>query len=140
MPLRFTIRDVFLLILAVALLLGASSFLWDRAQSNIYSPLSNNAELFFSLNLALLATATCIARLSKPAISRFAVGYAVFGWAYVALVLHGGFGFDADPYHQWLLAKLSMFGPMLGLVCGIATCRIARSPIGKSTSDPQSYS
>ena len=67
MRFRFTIRDLLLLILAIALLLGAWSFIWESTRSNIYSPLSDNAGFFFSINLALLAMSTLSSSIRRPA-------------------------------------------------------------------------
>ena len=125
---RFTIRDLLLLILAIALFLGAWSFIWESTRSNIYSPLSDNAGFFFSINLALLAMATCLARYGGPLIRSFAIGYVVFGWMFLVFMLHGGFGFETDFYRQWSLARLSIFGPMIGLICGIGTFRYLKRP------------
>ena len=67
MRIRFTIRDLLWLILVIGLLLGAGSFVWDTGTSNVYSPLSNNSGVLFSLFLAILTTATCLARYGGPA-------------------------------------------------------------------------
>jgi hypothetical protein len=124
MPLRFTVRDLFWLILAIALFLGAWSFIWDSNRTNVYSPLSDNAGFLVSVNLALLALATCVARYGGPTIWRFAIGYAVFGWLFLAFVLRGGYALEGDFSQRWMLAKYAMFGPMIGLICGIITHRL----------------
>jgi hypothetical protein len=81
---HFTIRDLLLLILAIALIPGAWSFNWESTRINIYSPLSDNAGFFFSIKLALLAVATCLTQYGGPSIRRFSIGYVEYGWMFLA--------------------------------------------------------
>jgi hypothetical protein len=107
-----------------AIVLAAYRLIWITADSNEYSPWSDNAVFLFSTYLATVSTATAITFFGKDAARRFAVGYAFFGWPYLVFVLHGSF-IPEGYLPSWLLARNSMVGVALGVLCGLACHRLA---------------
>jgi len=104
---RFTLRDLFLLVLFVAIALAGYRLLWNP-------PPDPNAQGYLACYLAILAFATLGAFLGKPKWHRPCQGYAGSGWLNLVCVLWGGF---------WLSniydAVRVIHGVCLGIVLGI---------------------
>lgn len=107
---RYSLTNLLLFILLVAISFGIYQAFWG--------PMYVNARILFAINLAFLTTSTLKAFYSHGRWRSSYLGYASFGWVYLALVLHGGFGFPRD-IHAPFLAKYSMLGVLLGFMCAV---------------------
>lgn len=111
---RWRLADLLGLVLFAAVALATYR---ESGPSN--TPLRNTSRL--GAFLATVATATvCAFRAPRPW-RPFWEGWAVFGWLYLVVVLHGNFGVDtlaaAAVHSEWAL-----LGIPLGLLAGLA-CR-----------------
>ena len=79
-----------------------------------------DSRILFAAYLGLLTTASLAAYSSRPRWRRFWLGYVLFGWTYLVLVLRGGFGFTPDVYAP-NLSNFSVMGMLMGLICAVVT-------------------
>jgi hypothetical protein len=104
---RFTLRDLFLLVAALAIVLAGYRYLWRP-------PPDPNARAYLALYLVTLSFATLGSFHGRPQWRRPCQGYAVFGWLILVCVLWGGFGLsDYDD------AMRVVHGVHLGVVLGV---------------------
>jgi hypothetical protein len=108
---RWSLAQLLLVVLVIGMILGIHRGFWGR--SSYF-----NSRILFATNLAALTTSTLAAVEARPRWRRFWLGYAAFGWCYLALVLRGGFGFTPDVYAD-NLARFSVLGMILGLICAL---------------------
>lgn len=125
---RYSLRELFLWTLLVALALAAYRMFWDNQPTSAYSPLSNNAHLIFGFNLALLTTVSVGIYVGRPYYRRYLLGYSAFGWAYLICALHASFGF-LEEIQLWLLARRSLLGIALSVVCGLSAQCLFPAPL-----------
>jgi hypothetical protein len=108
---RRNILDLMTVVLFASIALGGVRMFWD--------PGSTNYEVYFAAYLAGLSTSTLGSRLARGRWRRFWQGYALFGWIYLAFVLHGGFGIRTI-YDAQAMAKHAPMGMVIGLLGAIA--------------------
>jgi hypothetical protein len=104
---RWTIADLLLLVVFAAVVLVG------------YRAFAGYQVVPFALYVAALTTATLGARLARPGWRVACLGYSAFGWVYLVVVLHGGFGFSSGSLATYL-RELAEIGAMLGVLCAIA--------------------
>jgi hypothetical protein len=122
MHIRFTIRDLLLLIFAVAIALTTFQMFWEKSPTNSFSPLSDNYRFVFAVYLAVLVLASAGTRLAARPVRRFSIGYSVFGWTYLICALHAGFEPLNDFEQRWGFARSSLMGICFGLLVGFVAC------------------
>ena len=110
---RWSLGHVLVAVLIAGLSLGIHRLFWG---SSLYF----DSRILFAAYLGLLTTASLAAYSSRPGWRRFWLGYVLFGWTYLVLVLRGGFGFSPDVYAP-NLANFSVMGMRMGLICAVVT-------------------
>jgi hypothetical protein len=108
---RWTIAHALIVVLIVGLALAIHRLFWG--DSSYF-----DSRILFSAYIAVLTTTSLAAYSSRPPWRRFWLGYVLFGWSYLCLVLRGGFGFTPDFYAK-NLSNFSLLGMMLGLICAL---------------------
>jgi hypothetical protein len=111
MKIRLRIADLMILVAIVAA--GAFIFRFDR---DLF------AVAVWAFSLGALGICTVIARIGNVAGARFALGFAVFGWTWLACGLRFGF----LPTNE-LLLQHSAVGFGVGLLSGYAAHRLVPS-------------
>src|SRR5437868_3727214 len=111
-PMRWRINHLLLLVLAAAICLAIQRSLWG--------PKYFNAKIVFGAYLVCLATASIASCCSKPGGRRLWLGYALFGWSWLALVLRDYLGMVPDLYAPHMMAY-SLLGIGLGVLCALAS-------------------
>jgi hypothetical protein len=109
---RWKIAHLLLLVLAVAIALTIQRSLWG--------PKYYNAKIVFGSYLVCLVTASIASCYSKPRWRRLWLGYATFGWCWLALVLRHYLGMVPDMYAPNMMAY-SLLGMALGVLCALAS-------------------
>lgn len=89
------------------------------AYKALWSPDHPNAWFWLSIGLALLTTATLGAWRGRPAVRRACLGYAVFGWVQLAIVVIL-FGWPLETiYDAERMVSSVQIGIFLGVLCAI---------------------
>lgn len=101
---------VLVLIAAIALAIGRS----------LWGPVHHNARVVFGAHLVPLVAASIASCRSRPRWRRLWLGYAAFGWAWLALVLRHYLGRIPDAYAENLIAY-TLLGTALSLVCALVS-------------------
>ena len=122
---RWRLADQFVLVLFIALALAIGRSFWKSNATTTYGVLAENHQLVFAVYLVLLTTATLAARFSTTPARQFWLGYALFGWVYLALGLHAGFGVSDIATADRLVTN-SIMGVGLGMLCGLAAHMLFR--------------
>ena len=112
MPMRWKVGHLLIVVLVAAIVLAIRRSLWGAAW--------RNATIVFGVYLACLVTATVGAWYAKPGGRRFWLGYAAFGWCWLALVLRHYLGMVPDVFASNKL-DLSLLGMALGVLCALAS-------------------
>ena len=120
--LQFNSGDLFLFVLLIGGAFAVQKWFWTP---------DSDYWLLFGTYLAVVSAATVAAFLSRQRCSAFLLGVAVFGWVYLALVLHGGFGlvFEHDGES---LGNNSKLGLALAFLTGL-TVQLWFSVFGKES-------
>jgi hypothetical protein len=111
LPMRWKVGQLLVLVLAAAIVLAIYQSLWGPAYVN--------AKIVFGAYLACLATATVAVLFTKPAWRRLWLGYALFGWCWMATVLWHFMGMIPDIYAPNMIANC-LLGMALGVLSGLA--------------------
>src|SRR5262245_8765182 len=122
---RWRLADQFVLVLFIALALAIGRSFWKSNATTTYGVLAENHQLLFGVYLVLLTTATLGARFSTAPTRQFWLAYALFGWAYLVVGLHAGFGISGVPTANQLVTN-SIMGVGLGMLCGLAAQMLFR--------------
>jgi hypothetical protein len=107
-------RIVHLLILVFALTIALA------IHRSFWGPKWRNAVIVFGVYLAVLVATTIGACYSESRKRRPWLGYAVFGWLWLALVLRDYLGMLPDLYAPNKL-DFSILGMALGVLCAVAS-------------------
>jgi hypothetical protein len=127
---RWSLVDLLVFVVIAGIALGLYRGFWG--------PPYFNARILLATNLAVLTTASVGAWYGKSHWRLMCLAYAVFGWSYLVIVLHGGFGFTPDARAD-TLARYSIMGVMMGLICAlIAYLFIGGRPLSNTKSTNQS--
>lgn len=108
---RFRVAHLLLLVLAAGIALAIHRALWG--------PQHYNARIVFGAYLACLVTATIAAFYATPRWRRPWLGYAAFGWCWLALVLRDYLGRIPDMYAPNMMAY-ALLGMGLSVLCALA--------------------
>ena len=109
---RWRIAHLLLLVVAAAIVLAVHRSLWG--------PTWLNARIVFGAYLACIVAASIAAFQSVPRWRRPWLGYAVFGWSWLVLVLRHYLGMVPDVFATNLIT-LSILGVALGVLCAVAS-------------------
>ncbi|HEU5115568.1 MAG TPA: hypothetical protein VFT74_02725 [Isosphaeraceae bacterium] len=109
---RWTLGHLMLLVLSAAILFSIYRYLWG--------PKWRNAVIALGANLVLLVSASVGSCYAEPRWRRFWLGYAGFGWLWLALVLRDYLGMLPDLYAP-NKTDFSILGIGLGVLCGLTT-------------------
>jgi hypothetical protein len=112
MKIKWKVAHLLILVLAAAIMLAIQRSLWG--------PTWRNAVIVFGAYLVSLVTASIAAYHSEPRYRRLWLGYAAFGWAWVALVLRDYLGKLPDLYAPNKM-DFSILGMALGVLCALAS-------------------
>jgi hypothetical protein len=123
---RWSLTDLFVLILLACLGLAVYRAFWGTPYFN--------ARIVLGGNLVLLAVATAGVWYGNSRLRRMYLAYAIFGWSYLVVVLHGGFGFDLDAYSN-SLTRHSIVGILMGLICASIAHLVIRGGTGVKAKD-----
>lgn len=107
---RFGTAHLLLMVLAAAIGTAIYRSSWGRSYVD--------ADIVFGAYMVLLTAATVGSWYSRPAWRRPWLGYAVFGWSWLALVLRGYLGEVLDSTAP-LFIEYSLIGMGLGLLSAI---------------------
>lgn len=121
---RWSLADMVVFVLTAGLALGVYREFWG--------PSYFNARILLAANLAVLTTATVGAWYWESRWRRMCLTYAIFGWSYLVVVLHGGFGFTPDVFAD-SLARYSIMGILMGLICALIAYLFIRGGPGSKT-------
>ena len=77
-----------------------------------------NSRMLFAAYVAVLTTTSLGDIYTRPRWRRLWLGYSLFGWAYLLLVLRGGFGFTPDVYAE-NLSRFCVLGLLMGFICAL---------------------
>lgn len=106
---RWSLANILIFVLIIGLALGVHRIFWG--ESSYF-----NSRILFASYIAVLTTASLAAYDSRPQWRRLWLGYALFGWIYLLLVLRCGFGFTPDIYAE-NLSRFSALGVLMGIIC-----------------------
>ncbi len=109
---RWTLGHLMLVVLSAAILFSIYRYLWG--------PKWRNAVIALGANLVLLVSASVGSCYAEPGRRRFWLGYAGFGWLWLALVLRDYLGMLPDLYAP-NKTDFSILGIGLGILCGLTT-------------------
>ncbi len=118
---RWSLANVLIFVVLIGLALGTYRIFWDQSLAFNSRSLSNyfNSRTLFTVYLAALTTASIAVYEARPRWRRAWVGYALFGWIYLLLVLRGGFGFTPDVYAS-NLSRFCLLGMLMSVICALA--------------------
>lgn len=109
---RWRVVHLAVLVFAAAVALGIYRAFWG--------PNYLNAKVAFGGYLASVVAASIGAYSSKPYWRRLWLGYAGFGWGWIALVLRHFLGLVPDVYAEPLIRYCAL-GAALGVLCALAS-------------------
>lgn len=109
---RWRVAHLSLMVLAAAIALGIYRTFWG--------PNYLNAKVVFGGYLASVVAASIGAYASRPRWRRLWLGYAGFGWGWVALVVRHFLGLVPDIYAETLM-RYCVLGAALGVLCALAS-------------------
>ena len=108
---RFSIRDIFLLILSIGMSLATYRYFW-------MPPPDPNARPYLAGYLAILTMTTLGSFFVRTRWRRPCQGYALFAWLNLVFVMYGGFWLN-DLNDAYRVVKGSQLGMSLGIVCSV---------------------
>ncbi len=109
---RWKVLHLLLLVLVAAIALTIYRTLWG--------PRHHNAKIVFGTHLILLVAASIACYDSRPRWRRLWLGYAAFGWSWLALVLRHYLGMTPDMYASNMMAY-TLLGMSLSLLCALVS-------------------
>ena len=117
--LRWSLSGLMSVVLFAALLAAGYRLFWSNQHPN--------ASLLIAIDLALVCTATLGAWRGKPVWRRPCLGYALFGWAHLVVVLQFGLRLEtlSDAYS---VAEKVQSGMLIAVLCAIAATLIIPAP------------
>jgi len=108
---RWSLGLLLFVVLIIGLALGIHRIFWGH--SSYF-----DSRILFTAYVSVLTTASLGAYYARQRWRRLWLGYSLFGWAYLVLVLRGGFGFTPDVYAE-NLSKFCVLGLLMGLICAL---------------------
>ena len=108
---RWSLAGLMSVLLFVALAAAGYRAFWSDQHPN--------ASLLVGIDLALVCTATLGAWRGRPVLRRPCLGYALFGWSHLAVVLQLGWRLETI-YDAQRIAEQVQSGILLAVLCAIA--------------------
>ena len=109
---RWRTAHLLVLVLVAAIALAIHRSLWG--------PGHHNAKIVFGAHLVPLVAASIACYFSRPRWRRLWLGYAAFGWSWLALVLRHYLGMVPDTYTSNMIAY-TLLGMSLSLLCALVS-------------------
>ena len=120
---RFSLRDLFLAIVCIAIPLAAYRYLWQP-------PPDPNAQAYLATYLAILTMATLGSFFGQPPWRRVCQGYAAFAWLNFVFVMYAGFWLS-EIYDALRVVQGSRLGFILGILCAVLAGWLLEEPPAK---------
>jgi hypothetical protein len=126
---RFSLRDIGLLILCLAIVLAGYRYLWRP-------PPDPNARAHLACYLAILSFTTLGSFIGRPNWRRPCQGYATLGWLVLVCILWGGFKLS-DIYDAERVVHGVKLGIVLGCLCAVLAGWLLEKPGARPEAEDQ---